>query len=101
VYAIDAINLLESGLSRLCDCTVAVTAPTELRVRRIMQRDNITEQYARMRISAQKSNEYYRGKCDYELSNNADTPEAFRTEARIFFEKLIEDIQEEKRKNRQ
>ena len=54
-----------------------------------------------MRISAQKSNEYYRGKCDYELANNAETPDAFRTEARIFFEKLIEDIQEEKRKNRQ
>ena len=51
--AIDAINLLESGLDRLCDKTIAVTAPTELRVRRIMARDGITEQYARLRISAQ------------------------------------------------
>ena len=97
LYAIDAINLLESGLDRLCDKTIAVTAPTELRVRRIMARDGITEQYARLRISAQKPDEYYRGKCDLELSNGTETPEVFRDEARIFFKRLIESIQEEQR----
>ena len=96
LYAIDAINLLESGLDSLCDRTVAVTAPMELRVRRIMARDDITEQYARMRISAQKSDEYYRTKCDCELSNAADTPEAFRGEARLYFKRLIDSIKEEK-----
>ena len=70
LYAIAAINLLESGLADLCDRTVVVTAPMELRVRRIMQRDNITEQYARLRISAQKGDEYYRAKCDCELTND-------------------------------
>ena len=54
IFAIDAINLLEGGLDQLCDRTIAVTAPLELRVRRIMARDNITEQYARLRISAQR-----------------------------------------------
>jgi len=97
LYAIDAINLLESGLDRLCDKTIAVTAPTELRVRRIMARDGITEQYARLRISAQKPDEYYRGKCDFELSNGTEMPEAFRDEARVFFQRLIESIREEKR----
>ena len=33
---LDAINLVESGLDRLCACTVAVLAPAENRVRRIM-----------------------------------------------------------------
>lgn len=33
LYAIDAVNLLESGLDHLCDQTIAVTAPLELRVR--------------------------------------------------------------------
>ena len=94
--AIDAINLLEAGIGRLCDCTIAVTAPTELRVRRIMARDNITEQYARMRISAQKPDEYYRTKCDYELNNATDSAAAFQTEAKDFFERLIESIKEEK-----
>ena len=96
--ALDAINLFESGLDRLCDRTVAVTAPTELRVKRVMARDHITEQYARLRINAQKQDEYYRGKCDCELNNASDSPEEFRREAYLFFERLIEAIQEEKRR---
>ena len=68
----------------------------ELRVRRIMARDNISEQYARLRISAQQPDEYYRGKCDCELNNAADTAEAFQEEARAFFQRLIDTIKEEK-----
>ena len=97
LYAIDAINLIESGLDRLCDRTIAVTAPTELRVRRIMARDNISEQYARLRISAQKPDEFYRSKCDLELNNGAETAETFQREARLFFERLVESLREEKR----
>ena len=96
VCAIDAINLLESGLDIVCDRTVAITSPTELRVRRIMARDNITERYARMRVTAQKPDEYYRGKCSCELSNDADTPEEFQRMARRFFGRLIRGVREEK-----
>jgi L-threonylcarbamoyladenylate synthase len=95
--AVDAVNLVESGLSRLCDATIAVTAPMEVRVRRIIARDGIPEQYARLRIAAQKSDEYYRSKCDYELNNAADTQEAFLKDARVFLQRLIERLQEEKR----
>lgn len=98
LYAVDAINLFESGLDRLCDRTVAVTAPTELRVKRIMARDHITEQYARLRVGAQKQDEFYRGKCDCELNNASESPEEFQKESRLFFERLIEAIQEEKRR---
>lgn len=97
LYAIDAINLLESGLDRLCDRTIAITAPVELRVRRIMARDNIPEEYARLRIFAQKGDEYYRSKCSCELNNGGEQPEAFQTEAYTFFERLVETIREEQR----
>ena len=97
LYAIDAINLLESGLDRLCDRTIAVTAPVELRVRRVMARDGISEEYARLRISAQKADDYYRSKCDCELTNAADSPEVFREEALLFFQRMVESIREEKR----
>lgn len=96
LVAIDAISLLEGGLDRLCDRTIALTAPLELRVRRIMARDNISEQYARLRISAQKPDEYYRERCDLELNNAADSAEAFEAEAKRFFARLIESIKEEK-----
>ena len=74
-----------------------MTAPTELRVKRIMARDHITEQYARLRVNAQKQDEYYRSKCDCELNNASDSPEEFRRDSYLFFERLVETIQEEKR----
>ena len=94
--AVDGITLLESGLDRLCDRTVAVTAPAELRVRRVMARDEIPEDYARLRIQAQQPDDYYRTRCDVELVNTAETPEAFREEAAAFFRKLVDRIQEER-----
>ncbi len=70
--AIDAIALFESGLDRLCDVTVAVTAPKEARVQRLMARDGITESYARSRIDAQPDNAAFSALCDYTLENSGD-----------------------------
>ena len=95
--AVEGITLLECGLDRLCDKTVAVTAPIELRVRRVMARDGISESFARLRISAQKPDEFYRSRCDCELSNAAETPESFREEARNFFRRMLKELEEEKR----
>ena len=58
--AIDAIGLFEGNLAELCDVTVAVTAPEEARVRRLMVRDAIPESYARARIAAQKKEDWFR-----------------------------------------
>ena len=82
--AIDAIELFDSGLAELCDFTVAVTAPVEDRVRRLMKRDNISEEYARARIAAQKDEEWFRSKCDHILENNGDF-DAFATACIDFF----------------
>jgi len=68
--AIDAIGLFEGGLAELCDITVAVCAPVEDRVKRIMLRDGISEEYARKRIAAQKSDQWFREKCDLVLENS-------------------------------
>lgn len=70
--AIDAIALTESGLGALCDLTVAVTAPLEARVLRLMARDGITEEYARLRIAAQKSDAWFRQNASFVLENNED-----------------------------
>lgn len=68
--AIDAFGLYEGGLAELCDLTVAVTAPEEERVKRLMARDGITEAYARSRIAAQHDEIWFRQRCDYVLENN-------------------------------
>lgn len=70
--AIDAIGLFEGGLAELCDVTVAVTAPEELRIHRLMARDGISEEYARSRIAAQKNQQWYRDQCDVVLDNSGD-----------------------------
>ena len=85
--AIDAIALFEGGLAELCDTTVAVTAPAEIRVRRLMQRDNISEDYARSRIAAQHEEDWFRHRCDCILENNG-TQIQFYEKCVAFLEKL-------------
>ena len=82
--AIDAVALFESGLSGLCEVTVAVVAPEEERVRRLMAREGITEEYARSRIAAQPTEEWYRQQCDHVLENSGDLQQ-FQEECLAFF----------------
>ena len=82
--AIDAIELFDSGLADLCDHTVAITAPTEDRVQRLMVRDNISEDYARARIAAQKDAAWFREHCDAVLENTGSI-DAFATKCIDFF----------------
>jgi len=93
LVGLDAISLMESGLGRLCACTVAVLAPAEDRVRRIMARDGISEDYARLRISAQQPDAFYRERCSHILENNYATPAQFRDQARIFFRSMLREIE--------
>ena len=83
--AIDAIGLFEGNLASLCDVTVAVTAPEEMRIRRLMARDGITAEYARSRISAQRSSEEFSSLCDVTLENSGDL-EAFRGKCLAFLQ---------------
>lgn len=61
---IDAAALLDSDCKDLCDKIIVVTAPEEIRLERILQRDGITPEQAMTRINAQKSDEYYFRKAD-------------------------------------
>ena len=87
--AIDAIALIESGLSELCDVVVAVTAPEETRIRRIMAREGIDEAYARMRVRAQKNEAWFREHCDHVLENSGDM-ESFRKECTEYFSEILD-----------
>ena len=56
---IDAAALLDSDCKDLCDKIIVVTAPEDIRLQRILERDHITKEQAMTRINAQKSDEYY------------------------------------------
>jgi dephospho-CoA kinase len=85
--AIDAIGLFEGGLAELCDVTVAVTAPVEDRVRRLILRDGISEDYARARIASQHDDNWFRSRCDYILENFGEL-DAFATKCLAFLDTL-------------
>lgn len=87
--AIDAIALLESPLKELCQLTVAVLAPPEVRVRRIMAREGISEEYAWARVKAQRSDEYFLQNCDHTLINNCSSAEEFSWKVRRFLKEVL------------
>ena len=86
--AIDAVELISSGLSERCIATVGVTADRDVRILRIMERDHITREAAEVRIDAQKADSYYRAHCTYILSNNADR-ERFAADCRQLFKEIL------------
>ena len=85
--AIDAIALFEGGLAELCDATVAVIADRDIRVQRLISRDNITEEYANNRIAAQHDNRWFQENCDYCLENNG-TAEDFQKKSIVLLTQL-------------
>ena len=88
--AIDAIALVESGLAGTCYKVVSVIAPAEVRIQRIMARDGISEEYARSRVNAQKSDEFYRAHSHHVLENDGSlSPEEFYRVAYEYFESIL------------
>ena len=67
---VDAPALFESGYDKKCDFVIAVTAPRELRLKRILKRDSITPNEASRRIDAQPNDEFYVSQSKYAVCNN-------------------------------
>lgn len=97
--AIDAINLVESGMGEMCDAIAAVTASSDVRLRRIMVRDSLTREQALARIDAQKSEAWYRAHCTFVLENQEEEREACLTLMREFFYNILDWIGEGGHKN--
>ena len=85
--AIDAIGLFEGGLGQLCQVTVAVIAPEEERIRRLMKRDGISREYAMARIQAQHPDSWFRDRCTFCLENQG-TAQEFRSQCLAFLQKI-------------
>ena len=86
--ALDAVALLESGAGTLCGTTIAVTAPEELRVGRIMAREGIGEDYARARVKAQKPSAWFEERCAHTLRNDGEKA-SLEDQARELFKSIL------------
>jgi len=89
--ALDAVALIESGLGALCTLTVAVTAPLEDRVRRLTRREGIGEEYARLRLAAQKTDAAFAAQCGKILVNDCPSAAAFAARCDAFLDELWEE----------
>ena len=80
---INAPLLFESGFHTECDLTVAVLAPREERIARIMARDGISRLNAERRIDAQLGDQYLTLHTDYQIDNNGQRADLYEKVAHL------------------
>lgn len=66
----DAPVLFESNSDIMCDAVVCVTAPREIRLRRLLRRDGLSEEQIRKRMSVQHDDEYYTSRSDFVIDGS-------------------------------
>lgn len=72
---IDAPLLFEAGLQDRCDQVLLVTADLDTRIRRVCERDQVSEQAVRDRISCQMSEDEKRKRSDLIVDNSGTLEE--------------------------
>jgi dephospho-CoA kinase len=69
----EAALLFESGSYKLCDKNILVTAPEELKIKRVMQRDKISAEEVKARMNKQIAEEEGRKLADFIIVNDEKT----------------------------
>ncbi len=86
--AIDAVELISSGIAGRCKAVIGVLADRERRLERITARDGITREAAAARIDAQRPDSYYEANCTRILLNHADEA-SFRKDCRRLYKEIL------------
>lgn len=73
VCVIDAAALLESDVRLDCEKVAVVFAPEDVRLKRIIERDNLSVTEAKRRMNAQMRDEFYLEKADIIIINDGVT----------------------------
>ena len=84
---LDAPTLYESGADKICNAVCVVLSDEQKRFERITARDQISEEAARLRMSAGKTDEYYKARTPHIIYNNAGENE-LETEFKNLLNKL-------------
>jgi len=84
---LEAAILFESGIADEMDINISISALEDIRIIRVMQRDNCSEEEIRQRMSKQWSDEQRNAKADYLIIN--DNREALLPQITTIHEKII------------
>jgi dephospho-CoA kinase len=74
VIVVEAIKLIESGMSRRYDSLWVVTAPRQVQIARLMASRGLAETEAALRVDAQPPQEEKAAVADFVLTNEGDLP---------------------------
>lgn len=69
---LDAPTLFESRADDFCELIISVVSKENLRLERIMKRDNISEEDALNRMNSQLEEEFFKENSDFIIKNNYD-----------------------------
>ncbi len=72
IIGFDGAAILDSDVKDICDKILSVVADEDIRLKRIILRDNLTQDEARLRISGQKNNQFYIENSDFLVYNNGE-----------------------------
>lgn len=67
--AVDGAALYEARAEEICDKIICITAGEDQRLSRVLKRDGISENAAKLRFKAQKDDAYYTSKSDAVIVN--------------------------------
>lgn len=81
---LDVPLLFESNLDEICDLTIGVIASEDVKIKRIMQRDNISLEKAKSRLNSQSKEKFYIKNCDYIINNKEKLNEIINQINKIF-----------------
>ena len=84
---LEAAILFECGMAAEMDMNISISAPENIRIARVAQRDGYPEEQIRQRISQQWSDEERNAKADYVIIN--DNKEALLPQIIAIHEKII------------
>lgn len=66
----EAALLYESNSYKLCDYTILVKSPAQLRIQRVMERDSVSKSEVKLRMNKQYSDEKKEAMADFIITNN-------------------------------
>ena len=65
----EAAILFETGTDADCDAVITVTAPLDIRIKRVMSRDSVTKEEVEKRMASQWNDQQKIDRSDYVISN--------------------------------
>ena len=85
---IDAPQLYEAGMDKSLDAVIAVIAPVDVRIKRIIKRDGIDEDKAISRINNQHSDKFFIDNADYIIDNGLSSESELHNRVKEIITKL-------------